>query len=609
MDGEVATSILSRLHDAVVSIDRQQRIVFFNDAAESMFGYRRAEILGQSLDLLIPEARRAIHNAHVTDFDASGEQARMMAARGSIEGRRRDGSTFPAAASITEVGDGDGVVFTAVLRDITEQRAIESQLRHAQRMESIGQLTGGIAHDFNNLLAIMVGNLDLAKERIGDHPAIRKQIDSALNAALRGAELVQRLLAFARRQALAPDTIDLNRHLPDVIAMLQRALGDHIDLNVKLEPELWLARVDPTLVDDALLNLAINARDAMPNGGNLTIETQNVVLDETYAARNIDVVAGDYVMIAVSDTGIGMPPEVVERVFEPFFTTKGVGRGTGLGLSMVYGFVKQSGGHIKIYSEPGHGTCVRIYLPRSGEPEQRRESAGEPVEAPRGAGTVLLAEDNAEVRATAEWMLTELGYQVHAVADGPAALHWLDGGARVDLLLTDVVMPGGINGYELAEEAVKRRPGLKILLTTGYTETSMRNGRERHAFAVLSKPYNVATLAHAVQQALCGTEGDRLQQLRAVLPCEVRVVAETHPLFGRLLAAKSFKRWNGVLLLVIDLPDGSPGTIRCDATDVLGVVEPGLRSVLDGAGLRALHRLVAQLATRVEVACRGWTRK
>ncbi len=501
MDGATAIAILSGLHDAVVSIDRQQRIVFFNDAAEALFGYPRAEVLGRPLEMLIPEALRGAHRRHVENFGQSAIPARMMASRGAIQAQRRDGSTFPAAASIAKVPAGDGMMFVAVLRDITDQLRTESQLRHALRMESIGQLTGGIAHDFNNLLAVIIGNLDLAKEQTGDAPALRKQLDSALGAALRGAGLVHRLLAFASRQALTPVAVDLNRHIPDMIAMLRRALGDHIAIRVSLQPHLWTARVDPSIIDDALLNLAINARDAMPQGGTLTIETENVQLDREYAARDVEAMPGDYVMIAVSDTGTGMPPDVIERAFEPFFTTKAAGKGSGLGLSMVYGSVKQSGGHVEIYSEPNHGTTVKLFLPRSADAAR---AAPEPRHSPlpRGSETVLIAEDNAALRETAEQMLRELGYRVHAVADGPAGLDWLDRGAHVDLLLTDVIMPGGLSGYELADAAEKRRPGLKVLLTTGYAEASVRSGPEDAKRLVLNKPYSFATLAQVLRRVL-----------------------------------------------------------------------------------------------------------
>ena len=506
MDGAIAISILSRLHDAVVTIDQQQRIAFFNDAAEMLFGYPRSEVIGQPLERLIPDALRDGHRRHVADFGRSGDTARMMASRGAIQARRRDGSTFPAAASITKVPAGDGVVFAAVLRDISDQVRVENQLRHAQRMESIGQLTGGIAHDFNNLLAVVIGSLELAKERTDDPAALNKQLDAAIGASLRGAELVQRLLAFARRKALAPVAIDLNQRVPEMIAMLQRAIGDHIEIKVALRPNLWPARVDPTIIDDALLNLAINARDAMPEGGTLTIETANVQFDRGYAESNVEVAPGDYVMVAVTDTGTGMAPAVAERAFEPFFTTKTVGKGSGLGLSMVYGSVKQSGGHVKIYSEPLHGTTVKIYLPRSAEAaaapaEMRREAL------PRGGETVLVAEDNAAMRATIEQMLAELGYRVHAVPDGPAALSWLERGAAVDLLLTDIVMPGGLSGYALAAAAEKIRPGLKILLSTGYAEGAVRNGHENGKRPVLGKPYSMATLAQALRRVLDGPDG------------------------------------------------------------------------------------------------------
>lgn len=326
-------------------------------------------------------------------------------------------------------------------------------------------------------------------------------VDDVIGAAARGAELVRRLLAFARMQHLEPASIDLGERVPNVIGLLQRALGENVQLQVRMADGLWPAVIDPTQVDDALLNLAINARDAMPGGGTLTIETQNVHLDEDYAAHHVEVTPGDYVMLAVSDTGTGMEPEVVARAFEPFFTTKEEGKGTGLGLSQVFGWVKQSGGHIKIYSEVGHGTTVKLYLPRA-EAEDAAPAPQLDASAVGGSETILVVEDNPNVRKTVIRQLRDLGYQSIEADSGAAALELIGQGAEFDLLLTDVVMPGGMTGYQLADAIRQERPDLKVLFTSGYTELARSTDQPTRRDALLSKPYRKQDLGRAVRNAI-----------------------------------------------------------------------------------------------------------
>jgi PAS domain S-box-containing protein len=392
----------------------------------------------------------------------------------------------------------------AVLHDITERRQTEDMLRQSQRLESIGHLTGGVAHDFNNLLTVILGQADALAANLTADPALARQAEAILAAGERGAELTRRLLAFARRQPLAPKPVDINELVVGVQEMLRHVLGEQIEIQLVRGAGLWRATVDPAQLENALVNLAVNARDAMPQGGRLTIETGNAQIDEDYAARHGDVAAGRYVLIAVADTGVGMPPEVVARAFEPFFTTKAMGKGTGLGLSMVYGFVKQSGGHIKIYSEPGHGTIIRIYLPQS--PEAEAEPLAPPpaaAECPQGRETVLVVEDDELVRAHAIGLLRGLGYRVVAAADGQAALAELRRRADIDLLFTDMVMPGGLSGRELAEAARAIRPGLKLLFTSGYSENAALHHRRLAPGArMLSKPYRQQELARILRQAL-----------------------------------------------------------------------------------------------------------
>jgi signal transduction histidine kinase len=387
-----------------------------------------------------------------------------------------------------------------------ERRAIERQLRHTQKMEAMGQLTGGIAHDFNNLLGVIVANADLLLDTVRGNPQQVELANEILASALHGADLTHRLLAFARQQPLSSELIALNEQLPRLITILTRTLGETIAISTVWGADLWETRVDPSQIQDALLNLAINARDAMPAGGTLTIETANAVLDEHYAALHPDVSAGEYVLLSITDTGSGMSPEILERVLEPFFTTKEIGKGTGLGLSMVYGFVKQSGGHLSIYSELGVGTTVRLYLPRARGEAVPDAIAEQPAEAPAVTGeAILLVDDNAALRRVTLRRLSALGYSIEEAEDGPSALALLDAGKHFDLLFTDIGLPGGLNGYELADEARRRQPGLKVLFTTGYGG----NGGSAHPHAVthlLRKPYRSDELAAKLRAALADNE-------------------------------------------------------------------------------------------------------
>ena len=382
----------------------------------------------------------------------------------------------------------------------------EGQIRQMQKIESIGQLTGGIAHDFNNMLAIVIGSLDIAYRRMDDDPArARSFIDNAREGAARAAALTSRLLAFSRQQPLAPESIDVNKLVANMSELLRRTLGEQIKIETVLAGGLWRTMADPGEVENALLNLCVNARDAMPEGGRLTIETANAHLDETYAGEHLEVDVGQYVQICVSDTGSGMAPEVVERAFDPFYTTKPVGKGTGLGLSQVHGFIKQSGGHVKIYSELGHGSTVKIYLPRWFGPDVSRFAPprGE-VPAARGAPTeiVLVVEDEAGVRNLSVDALRELGYTVIHADSAGEALRMIEGHPKIDLLFTDIIMPE-MNGRQLADRAVARRPDLKVLYTTGYTRNAVvHNGVLDPGVAFLPKPFTIDQLATKVRQVL-----------------------------------------------------------------------------------------------------------
>ena len=393
--------------------------------------------------------------------------------------------------------------------ETAERTSAEAQVRQLQKMEVIGQLTGGVAHDFNNMLAIVIGSLDQAKRRLRDDPvrALRR-IETAEEGARRAAQLTARLLAFSRQQALAPEPLDANKLVAGMSELLRRTIGEELRVETVLAGGLWRTHADPVEVENAILNLCVNARDAMPGGGRLTIETANTHLDDSYASAHMDVPAGQYVLIAVTDTGTGMPPEVVERAFDPFYTTKGVGKGTGLGLSQVYGFIKQSNGHVKIYSEPGQGTTVKIYLPRYfgaalGTVTADDEMESEMPHAMPGE-VILVVEDETFVRHVAVDSLRPLGYTVLQAADGNQALEILGTQPRVDLLFTDVVMPD-MNGRQLADEAVKRSPNLKVIFTTGYTRNAVvHNGQIDPGVAFLQKPFQPSTLARKIRAVLDG---------------------------------------------------------------------------------------------------------
>jgi signal transduction histidine kinase len=383
----------------------------------------------------------------------------------------------------------------------------QQQLHQAQKMEAVGQLTGGIAHDFNNLLTIIIGNVEALATMFDNEPRVKECADLALKASLRGADLTRQLLAFSRQQRLQPRVINLNELVTGVTTLLRRTIGTNIEIRTELDDALWLAEVDPAQVESALVNLAVNARDAMPNGGQLTIETANKVVDSSYAAENLDIATGHYAMLSVTDTGTGIPPAILNRVFDPFFTTKEVGKGTGLGLSMVYGFAKQSGGHVKIYSEEGHGTAVRLYLPRAAQDKVAAVAQEEP-DAARLAGkgeSILVVEDNEDVRSLVTRHLDELGYRVLLAGNAAEALEVVESPEKLDLLFTDIVMPGKLSCEDLVRRARAARPDLAVLLTSGFSEAAMQSTLlANNQNALLSKPYRKQDLARKVREMLRG---------------------------------------------------------------------------------------------------------
>jgi PAS domain S-box-containing protein len=488
---------------AIYMLDPQGFIIKWNPGAERLKGYTAPEILGQHFSRFYTEEDRA-----------SGIPAKTIAAvtesgKYEMEGWRvrKDGSTFWASVVIEAIRNPESelIGFAKVTRDLTSKRAAEDQLRQAQKMEAVGQLTGGVAHDFNNLLTIISGNLDILHRRLTERgdTQLQRYVTFAMNGAARGAALTHQLLAFSRRQPLDPKAVSVNNLITAISEMIRRTLPENIAVETVLSGGVWATYIDPNQLENSLLNLAVNARDAMPDGGKLTIEAANVFLDDNYAYRE-GISPGQYVGIFVSDTGSGMTPEVLSQAFDPFFTTKRIGQGTGLGLSQVYGFVKQSGGHVKIYSEHGAGTTVRIYLPRliSSDSHAEIESAQSTVA--RGEGeSILVVEDEEDVRAFVVETLQDLGYRVLDAPDGRAGLQLLDANSEISLLFTDVVLPGGMTGRQLADEAVRRRPALKVLFTSGYARNAIvHHGRLDSGVQLITKPFAVVDLAAKIRQVL-----------------------------------------------------------------------------------------------------------
>jgi PAS domain S-box-containing protein len=500
---QMARGIIDTALDAFVQMDDTGRITEWNPQAEAIFGWTPEEVIGKSLAAtILPENDRDRHVAALERFLRTGEWA-ILNKRLEIEAIRRDGSQIKVELAVTALPRRSGYLFNGFIRDITEKVAKEEQFRQAQKMEAVGQLTGGIAHDFNNMLTVIIGTAEILAEAVADNPelvAVAKMIDGA---AEHGADLTKRLLAFARKQPLQPQETDINNLTLESAKLLGPALGENIEIETRLVEDAWPALIDPSQLSSALVNLGVNARDAMPEGGKLTLETANVILDEGYVSAHQDIRPGTYVMIAVTDTGAGIPAELRDKVFEPFFTTKEVGKGTGLGLSMVYGFVKQSGGHIKIYSEQGHGTTIKLYLPRAGADADCRTESPQQSALRGGSETILLVEDNELVRQQVALQLESLGYVTLPAANAGEALALLDGGAKPNLLFTDVIMPGGMNGPQLAQEVIKRHPAIKVLYTSGYTENAMiHQGRLDPAVLLLAKPYRKAELARLLRMAL-----------------------------------------------------------------------------------------------------------
>jgi PAS domain S-box-containing protein len=493
---------------AIYTLDPQGRVTSWNAGAVRIKGYTDDEIIGQNFSRFFTEDdRRAGAPQRGLEIAARAGKFETEALR-----MRKDGTRFWAHVVIDSLRDPSGQLlgFVKITRDVTERRrqqeALEATrvvLAQSQKMEALGQLTGGVAHDFNNLLTVITGAIDMLRRRLqtGERD-VDPFIDTAQRGVDRAAALTRQLLAFARRQPLEPKSLIPNDLLGGMVDMLRRILGANIAIETDLADDLWRTFADPNQLENAILNLAINARDAMPRGGKLTIESANVQLDEGYAATHEDLAPGDYAMVAVSDTGSGMTQDIVAKAFEPFFTTKDFGQGTGLGLAQVYGFIKQSRGHVNIYSEPGVGTTVKLYLPRlDAPPAAERPVATRPPAIALREETILVVEDDEDVRAITTQALRDLGYRVLVATDARSALETLEKEAGIDLLFTDVGLAGGINGRELADAAQRRWPQLKVLFTSGYTRNAIfHDGRLDPDVELISKPFNQAALAEKIRR-------------------------------------------------------------------------------------------------------------
>lgn len=504
-------AVLNNIRDGIIACDMRGNLTLINPATRDLLP-----------DLDDPPRSPAEWVEHFALYEADGhtpfpadELPLHRALHGHVTVNREMTIGAPdsrtrkyVAASGQPMYDADGSELGAVVsvHDLTERHSIELQFQQAQKMEAIGQLTGGLAHDFNNLLAVIVGNLQLLNRALPDaNDTVRRQLASAQEAAMRGSKLTRQLLAFARGQALEPRAIKLGEQIADVKEIIERTLGHNIDIRLIVADDLGWVHIDPSLLESALLNLAINARDAMPDGGTISIKLSNARLDEAYAAVNPDARPGDYIMVAVADTGCGMTKEVLSRVLEPFYSTKEVGKGTGLGLSMVYGFVKQSGGHLKLYSEVGHGTVVRMYLPRANKQEVKRAEHDSKMlqSLPSGSETVLVVDDDTSLLEVSQALLENMGYTVIPARSGTEAIEVVKGNGEIDLVFTDMVMPGGISGIDLAKIVREHRPDTKILFTSGFTETVMFAQADiGDRSLLLIKPYAEHELAMRVRRVL-----------------------------------------------------------------------------------------------------------
>jgi PAS domain S-box-containing protein len=513
--GSTFEQFLEFVPDAIVGVGRDGKIVLVNQQAERLFGYSRDALVGQLVELLVPRRFRKIHPKHRTSY-FDEPRTRPMGAGIELFAVRKDGTEFPVEISLSSLELEGETIATAAIRDISEraeserEKALQDQLDRARRLESVGQLAGGIAHDFNNILGVIMNYAEFVAEELGPDSPAREDVEEIRRAAERAAALTRQLLIFSRREVVKPEVLALGELIADLENLLRRALGERVELTISLTKDLRAVEADPSQIEQVLVNLAVNARDAMPEGGQLLIEAENVELDDEYTYMHPDTEAGLYIRLKVSDTGIGMDKETIERVFEPFFTTKS--EGTGLGLATVYGIVTAAGGRVDVYSEPGIGTTVKIHFPTTADSPGERESGAEADSVGRGE-VVLVVEDEPDVRRMAERMLTKGGYSVIGTSQGAEAVEICQPGRQqVDLLLTDVIMPGML-GTELVEKIRSLRPKLPVIYMSGYSHEVLapqaltQNGDS----AFIEKPFSAQALRATVCELLDrqgGAEGD-----------------------------------------------------------------------------------------------------
>jgi PAS domain S-box-containing protein len=502
-ESPVLLALLDAAVDAMVVADRAGNILRVNKAAAALFGHSVEALVGRNVRMLMPGDMAVQHDGFLRHHLDTGEK-RIIGVGRDVEGLRADGSVFPLHLSVGRADISGEVAFVGIMHDLSRRKAAEEATARSQRMDAIGQMTGGIAHDFNNLLTVVIGNLELLEmsETSAKSGAL---ISDALEAAEIGADLTSRLMAFARKSTLNAAVIDLNAEVSKAVAMLKRTIHAHIAVETAFAEDLWQAKVDATQLQTAVLNIALNAQDAMPSGGKITLETRNMQLDDTYVAQEIGIDMGNYIRLSIADTGAGMSPETRTRAMEPFFSTKPVGQGTGLGLSMVYGFIKQSGGHIAIYSELGKGTTISLYFPALKDSARARPVLSEDPARHAGIGSglrVLLVEDDPMVLRLSETRLRTLGFDCVTATTGDAAWDILQRRTDIDVVFTDLVMPGELSGHALAKRVAQDMPHLRILITSGFSENVLRGEEEAHAFAILRKPYRQADLAEAFRSLL-----------------------------------------------------------------------------------------------------------
>jgi PAS domain S-box-containing protein len=494
-----AEVMLNSLTEGVVVIDTKGVILLVNQAIVHLFGYQKSELYGQNVSLLMTPRDQERHDGYLARYVYGVDETRILGVEREVRGRTKDGAIIQLALHVSEILDRNGQRrFCGTLRDLSQQKALSEQLHQARKMEAVGQLTGGIAHDFNNLLTVIIGHLDLLQQELPATSEYLELVEPAFHAAQRGADLTGRLLAFARRQMLYPRRVDLNASIKQMLPLLTRTIGEHISIYPLMPNTIWPTFVDPAQLENVLLNLFINARDAMPNGGAILLQIDNYLLLREETENLPEAEAGDYIQILVTDTGTGMPEEVSARAFEPFFTTKGQGRGTGLGLSMAYGFVRQSKGHISLHSELGLGTTIRILLPRDDNEQVEEISIEEEQHDLPLSLKILVVEDSVEIRQLAVRILKDAGHKVWMARDAYEAMQILRCTPEIAIMFTDLLLPGRMNGLELASTVRQERPELKILFTTGRGEEVEDSWALGSNGPLLRKPYRRQALMRAL---------------------------------------------------------------------------------------------------------------